>query len=453
MPRIAAIDRLADKRAARKRGRERRRALRRYEHAGRGRMIAKVVVCVVMLLAFASLGFLVGNDQYQATLIGWVPCVMLLCGIGLGAAYLAVLRHAITFEELMDVPECSRDSDITFTMRFKNRSPLLATRMVTTFFICDMFGNVASENSTTLSLAPFEEYELPLTTRFEHIGTFTAGLKEITISDFLGLFTYTVKNRANQVVRVIPKVVDLDNIEFSNEAMDEAMKAARSVLADSMDYAYVREYELGDPLKTIHWKLSARSSTYMTRLYEVYTNPSVVFIMDFYADWDEAVDLMTMFDAIVEATFSFSRYAGRAGMDSEVHFIDRHREMRKLSQADVEKVNEIVGDLPAMSNNPEHAGIAIDVLKKQIADPRGFNNIFVITANLSHEMVSTVAQAKARRRTPNVIAVIPPSLVGRDRDKHCRNLGMLEDGDITFQVISHCSELSYKAGEAESELM
>ena len=93
------------------------------------------------------------------------------------------------------------------------------------------------------------------------------------------------------------------------------------------------------------------------------------------------------------------------------------------------------------------------MLKKQIADPRGFNNIFVISANVSHEMVSTIAQAKVRRRTPNMIAVIPPSLVGRDRDKHCRNLGMLEGSDISFQVISHCSELSYKAGDQEYELI
>ena len=453
MPRIAALDRVADWRTGRRKGRERRRALRRWEHAGRGAVVLKVVACAVMLAVFAALGFLVGSDQYQATLIGWLPCIMLLAGIGLGAAYLAVLRRGIRFEELMDVPECSRDSDVTFTMRFKNRTPLLATRMVTTFFICDLFGNVASESSTSLSLAPFEEYELPLTTRFEHIGVFTAGLKEITVSDFLGLFSHTIENQANQVVRVIPKVIDLDDIDFSNEAMDEATKAARSVLADSMDYAYVREYELGDPLKTIHWKLSARSNEYMTRLYEVYTNPSVVFIMDFYADWDEAGDLMSMFDAIVEATFSFSRYAGRAGMDSEVHFIDRHGALRKLTQADVEKVTEIVGDLPIMTNDPEKESVAIDVLKKQIADPRGFNNLFVITANVGHEMVSTIAQAKVRRRSPNMIAVIPPSLVGRDRDKHCRNLGMLEGSDIPFQVISHCSELTYRAGEAEHELI
>ena len=446
MPRIAAIDRLADRRAARKKGRERKRALRRYEHAGRGAKVLKVLACVFLLAAFFLLGFLVGNADYHATLIGWAPFFMALAGIGLGAVYIVVLRRAISFEERLSLPECQRDSDVTFTMHFKNSSPLLATRMKTTFFICDMFGNVASENSTTLSLAPFEEYDLPLTTRFDHIGTFTAGLKEITIADFLGLFTYTVKNKANQVVRVTPKIVELDGIKFSNEAMDEATKAARSVLADSMDYAYVREYELGDPLKTIHWKLSARSSQYMTRLYEVYTNPSVVIIMDFYADNDEATELMSMFDAVVESAFSLARYANKKGMDTEIRFRNKYGLEQTLYSVDEGKVSEVIGDLPVMSNDPVDAGGAIDIIERQITAARGFNTIFICSANVGADMMAVIVQAKVQRRTPHLCAVVPPSLVGRERDDYCKNLGRLEASDIAYSVIAHCNELAYAVG-------
>ena len=446
MPRIAAIDRLADRRAARKKESERKRSLRRYEHSGRGLVVLKAVACVLLVVVFAILGFVVGSDTYQATLIGWVPCIMVLSGIGLGALYLFVLREKIEFEEQLAIPECQRDSDVVFTMRFKNRSPLLVTRMRTTFFICDMFGNVSSENSTTLSLAPFEEYDLPLTTRFEHIGVFTAGLKEITIADFLGLFTHTVKNASNQVVRVTPKIVELEGISFSNEAMDEATKAARSVLADSMDYAYVREYELGDPLKTIHWKLSARSSQYMTRLYEVYTNPSVVIIMDFYADWDEAEDLMSMFDAIVESAFSLAEFSQKKGMEAEIHYLDRFHTEQTLRSVDQNKISEVIDNLPKMSNNPEHEVIAIDVLERQVSAARGFNNVFVCSANVGADMVSAIAQAKAQRRSPHMIAVVPPSLVGRERTDHCANLNRLESSDIPFSIIARCNELSYAVG-------
>ena len=446
MPRIAAIDRLADARNERKKRRERTRALRSYEHRGRGAVVAKVFACVLMVAAFAVLGFLVGSDQYQATLIGWIPCIMVLCGIGLGWVYIRVLRHGIRYEEALSVPECQRDSDVVFTMNFKNATPLLATRMRSTFFIADMFDNVANEMSTTLSLAPFEDYDLSLTTRFEHIGTFHAGLKSITVADFLGLFTYTVENKSNQVVRVTPKIIELDGIRFSNEAMDEATKAARSVLADSMDYAYVREYELGDPLKTIHWKLSARANNYMTRLYEVYTNPSVVVIMDFYGPSDESTDLMSMFDAVVESAFSLARYARSKGMDTEIHFRNRHGQEQTLYSADEGKISEIVADLPRMSNDPADAVGALDILQKQITAARGFNNIFVCSANVGADMVSAIVQAKVRRRTPNFIAVVPPSLVGRERDDYCANLGRLESSDIAYSIISRCDELAYAVG-------
>lgn len=446
MPRIAAIDRLVDKRNARKKARERKRALRSYERKGRGAVVVKAVACVVLLALFFALGLLVGTDEYQVTLIGWVPFVMALCGIGLGLAHVMVLRKGVRFEEMLSVPECQRDSDVVFTMEFENATPLLATRMTATFFIADMFDNVVNESSTTLSLAPFEKYDLSLTTRFEHIGTFHAGMKEIVVADYLGLFTHVVRNTSYQIVRVTPKIVDMDGLSFSNEAMDEATKAARSVLADSMDYAYVREYELGDPLKTIHWKLSARADTYMTRLYEVYTNPSVVIIMDFYAPSEEAEDLMSMYDAVVESAFSLARYAHKKGMDAEIHFCNRYGDEQVLHSVDEGKISEIIADLPKMSNDPADAAHALDIIQKQITAARGFNNVFVCTPNVGADMISAVVEAKVRRRSPHMVAVIPPSLVGRDRDKYCANLGRLESSDIAYSIISRVGELGYVVG-------
>ena len=446
MRRIKVIDRASDKHAARKKERGRKRAIRRHAHQGRKAKIGKIIGCIALLAFFALLGFLVGNDEYRATLIGWVPFVMALVGILLAWLYLRVLKHGIRYEERLSMPECERDSDVVFTMNFKNRTPLLATRMKSTFFISDMFDNIASENSTTLSLAPFEDYDLSLTTRFEHIGTFHAGLKEIVVADFLGLFTYTISNRANQVVQVMPKVIELEGIRFSNEAMDEAMKAAKSVLADSMDYAMVREYEIGDPLKTIHWNLSARAGKYMTRLFEVYTNPSVVIILDFYAPSDEAEDLMSMYDAIVESGFALSRYARKRGMETEIHFRDKYGIEQTVYSVDQAAASEVVADLPRMSNDPRDASGALDILHRQVIAPRGFNNIFVCTANVGAEMVSGIVEARVRRRSPTMVAVIPPSLVGREREDWCANLSRLESTDIAYSIISRSDELGVVVG-------
>lgn len=446
MPRIAFIDKLADRRNAHKAKRQRKRDLKAKGRHEKRVVMGKVVGCVAVLALFFLLGLLVGNDEYHMTLIGWVPFIMSVTGIILAWLYLFVLRRTVSFEERMDVSECERDSDVPFHITFKNHSPLLVTRMKATFYIADMFDNIAHEATTTMGLAPFEETELSFAARFEHIGSYRAGIDSIVLSDFLGLFTYTMRNVSRQVVMVTPKYVELDGIQFSNEAMDETTKAAKSVLADSMEYAYVREYEQGDPLKTIHWKLSARANNYMTRLFEVYTNPSVVIVMDFYAPADEARDLMTMFDAVVESAFSLSRYSTRQGMDVELHFRNRYGDEQVLSTVHREKVASVVADMPRMSNEPDDAAAALDILEKLTSAARGFNNIFVCSANVGADMVSAVVEAKLRRRSPTMVAVVPPSLVGREREDHCANLGRLESVDIPYSIIAKASELAVMGG-------
>jgi len=72
--------------------------------------------------------------------------------------------------------------------------------------------------------------------------------------------------------------------------------------------------------------------------------------------------------------------------------------------------------------------------------------VFVCTANVGADMVSAVVQAKVRRRSPHMVAVVPPSLVGRERTDHCANLNRLESSDIPFSIIAHCDELAYAVG-------
>lgn len=442
MPRFARLDNLADRRAARRTARARARAIVAGKKRARRTRALKAVAVVLVFALLASLGFVVGDDSYQATLIGWAPFLIALVGVAVSAVYSAVLKSGIGFEEMTNVGSCQRDSEVVFSVAFKNRTPLLASRIVAHFYIADMFDNVASEGATTLSLSPFETYDLKFTARFEHLGTYHAGLREIEVADALGLFTSNLPNEDQSEVEVTPKILDLDAIEFSNTSMDEQTRAAKSVLADSMEYAYAREYVRGDPLKTIHWKLSARTGTFMTRLYEVYTNPSVLVIMDFYADSNEARDLMTMFDTVVESAFSIARFAARQGMDVAVAFRDRYGEDRMVTGLDDDAVTHTISDLPRMSNDPADASIAIDLLQRQSASPRGFNNIFVCTPNVGADMVSAVVGVKLARRSPTMVAVVPPSLLDdRERQNHCAALMRFEDDGIPYSIVTHASDL------------
>ena len=442
MPRFKATDKLADKHAARKTARKRKRALKAQARAARRLVVLKVLACIIMLVVFGALGFAVGSSDYTMTLIGWMPFFMLVVGIILAGIYILILRNRVVFDEALSIGECQRDSDVVFTATFKNKTPLLVNRMTARFFIADMFDNIANESATSMSLTPFEEYGLSFSTRFEHIGTYKAGLRDVRVSDFLGLFAYTIENNAKREVEVTPRIIELEGIRFSNEAMDEQTKAAKSVLADSMEYAYSREYERGDPLKTIHWKLSARTGTYMTRLYEVYTNPSVLVVMDFYGPSNEARELMSMFDAVVESAYSIARFAEKQGMDVTIAYIDKFGAETYITEFDDDHLADVVASLPRMSNDINDSAGAIDILSRQMSSTHGFNNIFMCSANVGPEMVSAVIEAKLMRRNPNMIAVVPSRLLGKEREDYCVNLMRFESETIAYSIIADSRELA-----------
>ena len=384
---------------------------------------------------------MVGDSDYRATAIGWVPFLSAVLAIAGAFAYLQVVKAKLAFSEASDMRDCERDSDVRFTVRFDNASPLFVFRVEAFFYISDLYGNIASEASTTFALSPHESLDLGFSTKFEHIGTYTAGLDRIVVEDFLGLFSATVRNGRRREVSVVPKLQPIDDIRFSADAMQETTKAAKSHAADSLDYSHVREYVPGDPLKAIHWKLSARSDHYLTRLYEVCTNPGVAVVLDFFGPSDEAGELMAMFDCVVEAGLSISKHAREKGMDAELLYVDKRGDAQRLPSWSKEDLPRLVGEMPRMSRDARLAHEAAGILNDQISSRYGQNNLVICSANLDSEMVSLAVEAKLRRRSPLFVAVVPRKLTGRALDAYVKPLSKLDASDIPYLVLSSANDL------------
>lgn len=395
--------------------------------------VTVVAVCIVMTRF--------GNDEQHATIVSWLPLIAVLTAIALAFVYVQALRRTLVLLEKSNVTDCQRAEKVRFVVRFRNRSPLFHFRCEAHFFTADLYGNPVSHAVTTIVLSPFEVYDMPFTTSFDHIGTYQAGLDRVVIYDFLRLFSATVEGPKKTRVNVTPKLVSVPDLDFSNDAVVETTKAARSALSDSMDYAAVREYVWGDPLKNIHWKISARTPGYMTKLFETYNNPGVAIVLDFYGPGQDALTLMRMFDAVVETGFSVARYAQARGMDTEIHYCDKSGDRVRRTTWRRSDLPQIVSDMPQFTSEPKAAADALGVLNEQIRSIHGQSNIVVCTANLSSQMVETVVAAKVHRREPIVFAVVPKGLEGRDRDQWLAPLARLDAAGIGYMVLSDSTDL------------
>lgn len=433
-------------REARGQGRRARRRGGSAAAAGRGGARApwgKRALMVLAGLLFALLALMVGDADYRATLLGWTPLLAYLVALLAARGYLAMLAASLSFWEETELAECRRGEEMAFQVGFRNAGPGFFFRIRTFFYISDLDGNLASQAESSLALGPFEETSVSFKACFEHIGSYTAGLDRVVVSDFFGLFSKELRNPARHEVRVMPQLQVLDNASFSEDALVESASAAKSVLADSMDYSHVRDYVAGDPLKTVHWKLSARNpqSSYYTRLFEVYTNPGVGIIMDFYGPSPQPQVLMSMFDAVVESALSIGRFAVQRGLETELLFCSREGDKRCVLMPSDEGIPRLMAEVPNMSNEPAAAQPAHQILADQVESQHGQNNLVLCSANLDSQLINAVLDAKVRRRSPLFVAVVPPELSGRALDKYCAPLSRLDEADIPYVVIGRSEEL------------
>lgn len=403
--------------------------------------VFRAAACVLLLALCGVFAYFVGDQDRNPTIIGWVPLIAVGSAIVLAFVYVRLLARSLVLLEKSDAIDCRRGENVRFTVRFRNRGILFFFRLEAHFFTADLEGNPVNHAATTVALAPRERYDMPFVARFEHIGTYSAGLDRVVIYDFLRLFSKTVPGPRRTRVQVTPQLVAVPEILFSNDAVVETTKAARSALSDSMDYAAAREYVMGDPMKNVHWKLSSRTDELMVKLFETYTNPGVAVILDFYGPGAGALELMDMFDAVVETGFSVARYARTRGMDTEVLYTDQagspvHRSTWRESDLPL-----IVSEMPAFTSQPEAAADAIRLLDGEIRSIHGQSNLIVCSANLSSQMMETIVSAKLHRREPIMFAVVPQGLEGRERDRWLAPLKRLDAAGIGYVVLSSSSDL------------
>lgn len=124
-------------------------------------------------------------------------------------------------------------------------------------------------------------------------GNGEAGIKSVYSCGFLGFFRLPLKTPLPQPVSigVIPPVPEIKastqlfrsiaDVVFTSDEDEENDTAMMFSANTSPGYEH-REYELGDPLKRINWKLSSKKGKMMVRLDEAVASVQPVVVLDLY---------------------------------------------------------------------------------------------------------------------------------------------------------------------------
>lgn len=408
---------------------------RRQRLSGRIKRNIKLVILCIIVLGLTVIPPIFVNNAF-----GYLPVIVLGLLLVFSRIYVTILKRALVFEEKSDFSDCIRGTDNPFSISLKNRSPLVFSRMEVYFFVSDIFGGEDSTDTAVITLAPYEVRKFSFDIHFDHIGAYEAGLKKVTFSDLFGIFQITLDNEKRYQIRVAPKIFDVAKLHVSNSTFIESKHQLIPTSMDGSDYTGVREYVIGDPIKSIHWKLSARTEVYMTRQYESYGNTGISIIMDFLSPAYDTESMMCVFDGIVETALSVEHYGRSRGMETELLYLNKSGRRKKYSSRGKKDIFELISDLPKVST----AGgkyTALNLLVEEGRAPYSQGNLAFCTSNITSALVRALMDIKLHRKNPILFCIVPDGLTSDERTKFLKPLRSLDYARIPYYVLGTAQEL------------
>lgn len=93
---------------------------------------------------------------------------------------------------------------------------------------------------------------------FDIRGIYNFGATEVIIKDFLYIFTVNFTLKGNKSIRVYPKIYSFIPKAFDGYNEISIINSNRKNIEDESSVRDIRKYRVGDSLRKIHWKLSAK---------------------------------------------------------------------------------------------------------------------------------------------------------------------------------------------------
>jgi len=375
--------------------------------------------------------------KYLNSVYGYLPSLSLTFLFIISALYIITIRGHIRFELAADDAVCRRGERVNIAVKIVNSSILICPKARVNLYVSDYFGGDDSVEPTSFTMYGRSKSEFMLDIKMNHIGIYTAGVKTLVIYGLLGIFSITIKENKNFTVTVLPKADMSEDINLKDRLLTESKNCQKNTQSDGYDYTGVREYALGDSMKRIHWKLSAHSLTYMTKITETSKNSDMTVVIDFIALQLSRDILPDIYDCLIETGLSFVEQAISKDVEYSVLFAGRDWEIVRAIPKGTQDYENLIHMMPLICTDP---GLdktdGFGILEKEMQISNRSSNIILCTSRVTPQLVQELITVKQQQRNPMLYYIIPPDLNRREIEDLTAPLRILDDYNILYQLVS-----------------
>ncbi len=193
-------------------------------------------------------------------------------------AYTLVSLASLEAELSLQSDSVEKGTPLGYTLLLKNKSPLAYPFAECYLMLPEQNSVRCGIRTVKLALGPCSSSKIEGEAIFRFRGTYEIGVKCFYVYDFFRMLRLRVAVEQIADIAVMPRRLD-DIREGIFPSSDSAQKVTKSPYSyEKLEVSDIRDYMMGDALKSIHWKLSSKSEDMKVREYSTgVTNVTVVY--------------------------------------------------------------------------------------------------------------------------------------------------------------------------------
>jgi len=333
----------------------------------------------------------------------------------------------ISIDEKVHASQVEKGGVVGISLFLRNKSLIPISLIDISFIVPENLFPLDNPNPI-VSLGPYKTQIINLEYRAKYRGIAEIGVKDIKIRDFLGFFRFSVSKRQNKVegareITVLNKISQLkmnsafllDSAQFANEDEGTALSDFNFLNCLNGEPGYeFREYQPGDPLHKVHWKLSAKTDVFMVRKDEGRGIPRKKLILDpvvIKGAKQKAESAGEREDKILDALISVADMLIKAGRDVEVWLLE-HGEWMSYLIKDREQIVRMQHRLAAYKFLPSKERLSKERLPTSIITMHSGNgrifaggDAIVFTASFDNELSEIMKGMQELKMTVDLVAI------------------------------------------------
>lgn len=397
--------------------------------------LRRIGIVLLWLAAFAAAGL---PAVFMNSIYGYLPVLFLLAALLISIGCLFYLKRHLSVEADFADVQCERGGSVTLGLKLVNHSLVFCPKASAQLMISDLFGQTDDSKKISFTMAGKETVQFGFDMDMLHIGVYSVGLEQVEICDFFGVLRSSVPVTGRFHAYVMPRRRAMNEVYSAEQLYAEANMDTKITVVGGTDYTGVREYTLGDPMKQIHWKLSAHSREYMTKMQESNRQQEFSVILDFAAKANgNKEQLMDINDCLIETALSLLEDISREDAAYALLYCDKTQTIVRTAPTGREDDLELLRSFSVITPDPgREYPDACQILRSEGRMQNRATNTIVVTSRVTDELLQELQRIKRQRRSPELYMIVPAEWNSRELEKETAPLHQLEDAEIPYYIVS-----------------